>query len=58
MELNSADLVWTHFAVANFLQHTKILDDNHAVFVLNRILFTQVTQHPVYTLTSGADHVG
>ncbi|MNV35138.1 hypothetical protein D3C71_1265740 [compost metagenome] len=58
MELNSADLVWTHFAVANFLQHAKILDDNHTVLVLNRVFFTQVTQHPVYTLTSGTDHVG
>lgn len=37
MELNSADLVWTHFAVANFLQHAKILDDNHTVLVLNRV---------------------
>ncbi|MNR55912.1 hypothetical protein D3C85_1763820 [compost metagenome] len=44
--------------MADFLQHAKILNDNHAILVFNCIFFTQIAQHPVDALTGSTDHVG
>lgn len=57
MTLNPANFERTHLAMAYFLQHRQILDDNHTTGIFNGVFFTEITQHPVHAFAGCPNHV-